>query len=69
LISHRPPINKPHVARRRFGQHFLHERNVIERLLHEINPLKQDFIVEIGPGQGALTRPLLERIEKLHVIE
>jgi 16S rRNA (adenine1518-N6/adenine1519-N6)-dimethyltransferase len=69
LSSHRPPINRPHQARRRFGQHFLHERHVVERLLQEINPRKEDFIVEIGPGEGALTRPLLERVEKLHVIE
>jgi 16S rRNA (adenine1518-N6/adenine1519-N6)-dimethyltransferase len=69
LTSHRPPINRPHVARRRFGQHFLHERNVVERLLHEINPSKDDFIVEVGPGEGALTRPLLERIENLQAIE
>jgi len=42
---------------------------VVERLLEEINPGKKDFIVEIGPGEGALTAPLLERVDKLQVVE
>jgi len=61
LSSHRP--------RKRFGQHFLHERRVVDRLLEEIDPEERDFIVEIGPGEGALTGPLLQRVEKLQVIE
>jgi 16S rRNA (adenine1518-N6/adenine1519-N6)-dimethyltransferase len=59
--SHRP--------RKRFGQHFLHDPGVLARLVAAIDPLPEDFIVEIGPGEGALTRPLLERIRKLEVIE
>jgi 16S rRNA (adenine1518-N6/adenine1519-N6)-dimethyltransferase len=59
----------PHVARRRFGQHFLHDPRVLARIVDAIAPARDDFVVEIGPGQGALTRPLLERLDRLHVIE
>ena len=55
--------------RKRFGQHFLHERSVIERLLAVIGPRSGETLVEIGPGEGALTLPLLERVGVLHVIE
>jgi 16S rRNA (adenine1518-N6/adenine1519-N6)-dimethyltransferase len=58
-----------HVARRRFGQHFLHDPRVLARIVDAIAPARDDFVVEIGPGQGALTRPLLERLDRLHVIE
>jgi 16S rRNA (adenine1518-N6/adenine1519-N6)-dimethyltransferase len=70
LSSHRPPLLKrPHRARRRFGQHFLHDPRVLARIVDAIQPSPEDFIVEIGPGEGALTRPLLERTASLHVIE
>lgn len=59
--SHRP--------RKRFGQHFLHQKAVIARLLEAIQPSAGDFLIEIGPGEGALTGPLLERVEKLEAIE
>jgi len=59
--SHRP--------RKRFGQHFLHEKRVVARLVEAIAPSKEDFIVEIGPGEGVLTAPLLERAGHLEVIE
>jgi len=59
--SHRP--------RKRFGQHFLHQKAVVSRLLDSIQPAKTDFVVEIGPGEGALTGPLLERVQKLEAIE
>jgi 16S rRNA (adenine1518-N6/adenine1519-N6)-dimethyltransferase len=58
-----------HQPRKRFGQHFLHERRVVERLLKEIDPEKTDFVVEIGPGEGALTGPLLEKLDALQAIE
>jgi 16S rRNA (adenine1518-N6/adenine1519-N6)-dimethyltransferase len=61
LSSHRP--------RKRFGQHFLHERGILEKIIEAVAPTKDDFIVEIGPGEGALTHPLLERVARLHVIE
>jgi 16S rRNA (adenine1518-N6/adenine1519-N6)-dimethyltransferase len=56
-------------ARKRFGQHFLHDPHVIRKALDAIAPAPDDNVVEIGPGRGALTRPLLERLEKLSVIE
>ena len=65
----RPPVKRPHRARRRFGQHFLHEKRVLARIVEAIAPSAQDFIVEIGPGEGALTGPLLERIARLEAIE
>jgi 16S rRNA (adenine1518-N6/adenine1519-N6)-dimethyltransferase len=48
------------LARKRFGQHFLHDPTVLERIVAEIGPRADDRLVEIGPGRGALTRVLLE---------
>ena len=59
--SHRP--------RKRFGQHFLHERRVVQRILDALAPARDDFVVEIGPGEGALTGPLLENLNRLEAIE
>ncbi|MEE9445053.1 MAG: 16S rRNA (adenine(1518)-N(6)/adenine(1519)-N(6))-dimethyltransferase RsmA [Cocleimonas sp.] len=56
-------------TKKRFGQHFLHDQGVIQKLVHEINPLPSDRIVEIGPGLGALTFPLLEKLDVLNVVE
>jgi 16S rRNA (adenine1518-N6/adenine1519-N6)-dimethyltransferase len=58
-----------HVARKRFGQHFLVDRRYIERIVSSLNPRAEDNVVEIGPGLGALTRPLLERLSHLDVVE
>lgn len=58
-----------HRARKRFGQHFLHDRGIIQRILAALDPQPGDTIVEIGPGLGALTRPLLGRCSPLHVVE
>src|SRR3954470_19268688 len=58
-----------HVARKRFGQHFLEDRDIIRRILDAMAPRQGDCIVEIGPGLGALTGPLLERVAHLHVVE
>jgi len=58
-----------HRARKRFGQHFLHDRHVVRRILDAFDPKPGETIVEIGPGLGALTRPLLERVPRLHVVE
>lgn len=57
------------IARKRFGQHFLHDKEIIERLVKVINPSPGQHLVEIGPGQGALTVPILKEIEQLDVIE
>ncbi len=58
-----------HVARKRFGQHFLVDEGVIERIVREIAPRPGDAMVEIGPGLGALTVPLADRLGALTVIE
>jgi len=55
--------------RKRFGQNFLQDKNIIDRILLAINARPDDVIVEIGPGRGALTLPLLTQIKQLHVIE
>ena len=59
----------PHRARKRFGQHFLTDPTVIDRIVEAILPAPGLHLVEIGPGQGALTRPLLHQIDRLDVIE
>lgn len=55
--------------RKRFGQHFLHDDRVIQDILSAISPLPSQHIVEIGPGQGALTLPLLSLCQTLEVVE
>lgn len=55
--------------RKRLGQHFLHDPRVIDRIVAAIAPEPDTLIVEIGPGRGALTVPLLERARTLHVVE
>jgi 16S rRNA (adenine1518-N6/adenine1519-N6)-dimethyltransferase len=52
-----------------FGQHFLHDKRYIERIVSAISPRAHDFVVEIGPGEGALTLPLLAAAGKLTAIE
>jgi 16S rRNA (adenine1518-N6/adenine1519-N6)-dimethyltransferase len=56
-------------TRKRFGQHFLHDPGVLKRIVDAVNPARGDAVVEIGPGEGALTRPLLQRLDSLSVIE
>lgn len=56
-------------ARKRFGQHFLHDPGVIHRILSAIDAKPGDAVVEIGPGRGALTRALLEAAGALDAIE
>lgn len=58
-----------HIPRKRFGQHFLADEAVTDAIVRAIRPQAADAMVEIGPGLGALTRPLLERVERLAVIE
>lgn len=58
-----------HRPRRRFGQNFLHDRAVIERMITAIAPQSGQNVVEIGPGEGALTAPLLERLGVLTAVE
>ncbi len=56
-------------ANKRLGQHFLHDPAVIRRLVAAIAPARTDAMVEIGSGPGALTQPLLEHLDRLHVVE
>jgi 16S rRNA (adenine1518-N6/adenine1519-N6)-dimethyltransferase len=58
-----------HAARKRFGQHFLHDKQIIQRLLDVIAPRPGQHFVEIGPGQGALTVPILKIIGELDAVE
>ena len=58
-----------HQARKRFGQNFLVDAQIVSRIISTISPKKSDDIVEIGPGKGALTFPLLDHLDKLSVIE
>jgi len=56
-------------ARKRFGQNFLHDPQVIAHIVEAIDPQPDEALVEIGPGRGALTEPLLERCAALDAIE
>lgn len=58
-----------HRARKRFGQHFLHDTGVINRIVDTIDPKPGDRMVEIGPGLGAITLPLLGRLQHLDAVE
>ena len=58
-----------HIARKRFGQHFLTDQGIIEDIVNAIAPKPGQAMVEIGPGLAALTQPLVERLGRLSVIE
>lgn len=58
-----------HIARKRFGQHFLVDHGLIHAIVRAIDPRPGEALVEIGPGLGALTQPVLERCGALTVIE
>jgi 16S rRNA (adenine1518-N6/adenine1519-N6)-dimethyltransferase len=58
-----------HRARKRFGQNFLVDTHFISKIVDVVAPAADDHVVEIGPGLGALTEPLLRRLNRLHVIE
>ncbi|EHL32460.1 16S rRNA (adenine(1518)-N(6)/adenine(1519)-N(6))-dimethyltransferase RsmA [Legionella drancourtii] len=58
-----------HSPRKRFGQNFLQSRHVIDDILRSINPQLEDNLLEIGPGLGALTEPLLRRLKRMTAIE
>jgi 16S rRNA (adenine1518-N6/adenine1519-N6)-dimethyltransferase len=60
---------KGHVARKRFGQNFLVDHGIIAAIVSSIDPRRTDTVVEIGPGLGAITEPLMQRVDHLHVVE
>ena len=64
-----PPATVKHIARKRFGQHFLIDRSVIDAIVDLIDPRPGQALVEIGPGLGAMTDPLVARCGALTVIE
>ncbi|HWI13351.1 MAG TPA: rRNA adenine dimethyltransferase family protein, partial [Burkholderiales bacterium] len=59
----------PHTPRKRFSQNFLVDDTIVAAIVDAIAPRETDNMVEIGPGQGALTQPLAARVAHLHVIE
>lgn len=68
--SESPFLSAPkHIARKRFGQHFLADGGIIDAIVAAIEPRPGQVMVEIGPGQAALTQPLVERLGRLSVIE
>ena len=67
--AHQQKQQQQHIARRRFGQNFLADPNIIARIIAAIRPQPGENMVEIGPGLGALTAPLIERLGYLHVVE
>ncbi|HEY8010847.1 MAG TPA: 16S rRNA (adenine(1518)-N(6)/adenine(1519)-N(6))-dimethyltransferase RsmA [Rudaea sp.] len=64
-----PLSSASHIPRKRFGQHFLHDKNILRRIVEAVSPRASDVLVEIGPGEGALTFPLLQAAGKLIAIE
>jgi 16S rRNA (adenine1518-N6/adenine1519-N6)-dimethyltransferase len=66
-VARQPALK--HLARKRFGQHFLTDSAIIDAIVREIAPQAGDPMVEIGPGLAALTQPLVERLGRLTVIE
>ncbi|MEO6823668.1 MAG: 16S rRNA (adenine(1518)-N(6)/adenine(1519)-N(6))-dimethyltransferase RsmA [Nitrosospira sp.] len=58
-----------HIPRKRFGQNFLVDSQIVADIVRAVHPGKNDLLVEIGPGLGALTRPLLQSLNHLHVVE
>ena len=58
-----------HQPRKRFGQNFLHDQVIIGRIIDSIHAGRDDLMVEIGPGMGAITEPLLKEVNRLTVVE
>lgn len=80
LVDNRPSIkasNTPmtmarpsaHKTKKRFGQHFLHEQQIISQIVNAVQLTEQQVLLEIGPGQGAITIPLLQKYKRLTAIE
>ncbi len=67
MSTRNPAFTEP--AKKHLGQHFLHERGIISKIVQAVDPQPGDRLVEIGPGQGAITFPLLDRHGELTVIE
>jgi len=62
-------VSRDHRPRKRFGQHFLRDPGVVSDIIQAISPQSDDVLVEIGPGQGAITEPLARMAGRLHAVE
>ena len=62
-------LTASHQARKRFGQNFLVDGNIIAKIITAVSPKSGDNLVEIGPGQGAITGPLLEATDALQAVD
>lgn len=62
-------MTETHIPRKRFGQNFLKDNHVIDKIINALHPRSQDLLVEIGPGLGALTQVVLNQIDHLFVVE
>ena len=58
-----------HLPRKRFGQHFLRDQAIIQQIVAALQPKQTDHLVEIGPGQGALTFPVMREAASLEAVE
>ena len=68
-MSIRTPKEFHHAPRKRFGQNFLHDTGIIRQIVDGIYLSRSDNLLEIGPGLGALTEPLLAEVDGMTVIE
>ena len=57
------------LLKKKLGQHFLHDNNTIDKIIRNIGPTTNDYFIEIGPGDGAITIPLSNKVKYLTVIE
>ena len=55
--------------KKKYGQHFLHDRNIIQKIIYTLKPKTCDDFIEIGPGEGALTNSLIDQVDKITLIE
>ena len=58
-----------HNYKKKFGQHFLNDKNIIQKIILKLQPKHHDYFIEIGPGEGALTNPLIGKTSKITLIE
>ena len=68
-MSSSSPNENQHRARKRFGQNFLHDQQIISHIVRSISPKSDDNMVEIGPGKGAITELILDSCQNLNVVE
>lgn len=68
-MGRKPGYSQGHTMKKRFGQNFLQDPHVIDAIVAAIDPQADDNLIEIGPGQGALTGPLIAQVNAMQVIE